>query len=213
MKRMIAMLLVCCVILSGFTALSAAPTEEQWKDLADYRIMVGDPSGELREQDGITRAEAVKMICASMGMTGAAQGLPTAFKDVPETHWAAGYIALAAQMGIVQGDENGLFAPNAQITNEEMLKMIVVALGYAPMADMRGGYPAGYTMLGTSLGLTADMTLQTNVTALRSDAALMMVRALDIPLMKQVGFGSTVEYAIMNGENGVELQTLRMLLQ
>ena len=50
------------------------------------------------------------------------------------------------------------FAPQADVTAEQALKMIVCALGYEPMAiDIAGGadkvWPAGYTTVASNLGI------------------------------------------------------------
>jgi len=214
MKKFISCMLVCVMLLS--TVVFAAPSEEQLKDLKDLKIMVGDDDGNMRLDDTITRAEAAKMICVIYGLnvgSFADNVEPSAFADVPDTHWAKNYINYVKDLRIVEGDENGNFNPEATITNEEIIKMLVVTLGYSPMADQTGGYPMGYTRTAQKIGLTSDLMLEVDVPAIRGDVALMFATALDIPVMVQTSWsadGSTT-YAILDGSAGTEKKTLRIM--
>lgn len=214
MKKIISCMLIFVMLLSA--VVFAAPSEEQLKDLKDLKIMVGDDDGNMRLDDTITRAEAAKMICVIYGLTVdsfADNVEPSAFADVPDTHWAKNYINCVKGLMIVEGDENGNFNPEATITNEEIIKMLVVTLGYSPMADQTGGYPMGYTRTAQKIGLTSDLMLEVDVPAIRGDVALMFATALDIPVMVQTSWspdGST-SYVICDGSNGIEKKTLRIM--
>ncbi len=214
MKKLISCILV--LIMSLSVVAFAAPSDEQLKDLKDLKIMVGDEDGNMRLEDTITRAEAAKMICVVQGLTAdsfADNVESSAFPDVPDTHWAKNYINCVKELGIVVGDENGNFNPEATITNEEIIKMLIVALGYSPMADQTGGYPMGYTRTAQKIGLTEGLMLEVDVPAIRGDVATMFAVALDIPLMAQTSWspdGST-SYAILDGSAGTEKKTLRIM--
>ena len=214
MKKIISCMLIFVMLLSA--VVFAAPSEEQLKDLKDLKIMVGDDDGNMRLDDTITRAEAAKMICVIYGLTVdsfADNVEPSAFADVPDTHWAKNYINCVKGLMIAEGDENGNFNPEATITNEEIIKMLVVTLGYSPMADQTGGYPMGYTRTAQKIGITSDLMLEVDVPAIRGDVALMFATALDIPVMVQTSWstdGST-SYAILDGSAGTEKKTLRIM--
>ena len=214
MKKLISCILIFIMSLSAVAF--AAPSDEQLKDLKDLKIMVGDDDGNMRLDDTITRAEAAKMICAVQGITVdsfANNVESSAFPDVPDTHWAKNYINCVKALFIAQGDENGNFNPEATITNEEIIKMLIVALGYNPMADQIGGYPMGYTRTAQRIGLTADLMLEVEAPAIRRDVAVMFAVALDIPLMVQTGWsadGST-SYVILDGSAGTEKKSLRTM--
>ncbi len=214
MKKLISCILIFVMLLS--TVVFAAPSEEQLKDLRNYEIMVGDDDGEMRLDDTITRAEAAKMICAIQGIivdSFADNVESSAFPDVPDTHWAKNYINCVKDLRIVEGDEKGNFNPEATITNEEIIKMLIVALGYSPMADQTGGYPMGFTRTAQKIGLTSDLMLKVDTPAIRGDVAVMFAAALDIPVMAQTGWstdGST-SYAICDGSQGTTRKTLRIM--
>lgn len=213
MKKLFAIILTLslCVVM-GFSCLASTITAEELEELKTYEIFTGDSEGNLRLEDDINRAEAIKMICTLLCL----KPDPTSkcsFPDVAPGHWAEGWIELGKMMGIVSGDDKGNFRPYDPVTNEEYIKMLVVSLGYQPLAEQRGGFPAGYIAVANSSGLTKDMQFMVNVSAKRGDVALMTYRALDVPVMAQTGFGSQVEYQIMNGENGTDKRTLRLELQ
>lgn len=213
MKKLftIVLTLSLCVMM-GFSCLASTITAEELEELKTYEIFTGDSEGNLRLEDDINRAEAVKMICTLLCL----KPDPTSkcsFPDVAPGHWAEGWIELGKMMGIVSGDDNGNFRPYDPVTNEEYIKMLVISIGYQPLAEQRGGFPAGYIAVANSSGLTKDMQFMVNVSAKRGDVALMTYRALDVPVMAQTGFGSQVEYQIMNGENGTDKRTLRLELQ
>ncbi len=52
------------------------------------------------------------------------------FKDVPTNHPFAGYIAYCAQQGIINGYDSNTFKPEAPLTGNHFMKMLLGALGY-----------------------------------------------------------------------------------
>lgn len=96
---------------------------EYIKSLTDNGILNGDDDGFFRPDDSITRAEFTAMITRLCG--GSAGGLTSEFLDVGADEWYSGYIAWAAQNGIVSGVGNNRFEPNSAITREDMCVMIV----------------------------------------------------------------------------------------
>ncbi len=207
MKKVMAFLLMFNMLWVTTTG-TLGLEDIQKKTLYDFEIMVGDETGELHLERTITRAEAAKMICVAGSVT--PQTVFTeedGFPDVNVEHWAFPYVCALKEAGIVNGDENGHFNPENEITNEEIVKMIVALLGYSELAIARGGYPAGYTAQAGVLGITKGMQFAVNVPAVRRDVAIMIYQALDVPLMVMDEEGI---YVINNGKNGVPLRTLRM---
>ncbi len=88
------------------------------------------------DPDGmVTRAEFVKMLSSAMGI--ATSGTVT-FTDAQPGDWYYPYVAGAAQLGIVQGYEDGSFGANRAITRQEMatlVKRAADALGKALPTD------------------------------------------------------------------------------
>ena len=124
MKKILCVLLIFVLSLSS---VFATASDEQLKDLKDLKIMVGDEDGNMRLDDSITRAEAAKMICVIQGIgtdSFADTVEPSAFPDVADSHWAKNYINAMKDLQIMIGDEKGNFNPEAEITNEEIIKTL-----------------------------------------------------------------------------------------
>ncbi len=201
MKKIFSVLLALFAVFSAAAAFAAEPDARQLEDLKKFNIMVGDKNGDLHLDSNITRAEAVKMVVAMCGGKDLDDSYPKnpVFEDVTEYHWAYDYIKYAKGW-LINGYEDGYFYPDDAITNEELVKLIVCALGFEPMAESRGGWPAGYIAAGSSCGITKDLMLKIGEAATRGDAAIMIYRALDAPHleMKSLNLASgDAEYELL----------------
>ena len=203
-------------VLSGTIALSAllsiaAPAsaaipsdvkgtryEEPVQILSALKIMVGDENGEFRLDDTIIRSEVTKMAVHVLGLEDAAESAKgqTMFDDVSTDHWANGYINLAVSQGIIEGDGDGNFRPNAPITYAEAMTILVRATGYTVSAEGKGGYPQGYIQVATSNGLTKNVQGSSAEEISRGNVAYLTTNALESRLMEQTGFGSGASYEI-----------------
>ena len=191
--------------------LNENPDNEAMFELQKYGIIEGDPNGDLRPYTTITRAEMAKVLCKALGLPKMDNG-KSAFSDMTSAHWAYGYIEAAYASGLIDGNDDGTFAPDNDVKFSEAVKMIVTALGYKPMAEQRGGFPYGYTQIASQNGVTKDIDHALDVPCNRNIVFKMLHNALDVPCMIQTGFGSNAEYAIANGENGTPYKTLRSLI-
>lgn len=165
----------------------------------------------------ITRGEMAKIITQLYGyddnlevfnLTGEKKTCD--FIDVSSKNPYLSDINFVSQSGIMNGYGNDLFLPDKDITFSEALKTIITVLGYEPLALQNGGFPQGYHSVANELGLIlypyAD---DHNITG--QELCDIIHKTLDVPLMKQNGFGAIVSYITMDGKNGTELQTLRII--
>ena len=79
-------------------------------------------------EEHLTRAEAVKLLVHASGMEGLTENVDMSqqhFKDVPSSHWAFKYIELMKSYHMVAGMPDGNFYPDADISYEEMIALIV----------------------------------------------------------------------------------------
>ncbi len=224
MKRIISVVLVGVMTLSmcfgsvlakdSAGDVSIIELEQSVNELKGYGILKGDPDGNMRLEDNITRAEAIVLIIrANAELNEIAQNevFDVKFTDI-ENHWAANEISFAMQNGLVDGTSETTFEPEREVTNAEFIKMLVTLLGYKPMAE-RMGYPQGYVMVASQNGLTNGINLNLDAEAVRGDVVKMIANSLDVPMMVQRGFGAYEEYTVMDGKNGVKLSTLRTILE
>ena len=153
-------------------------------------LIKGYEDGAFKPQETITRAEAIAMIDRMLGLHSAIGQTTTAYRDVPANHWASGYITIGTAQGIIAGYGDGTFRPEAPVTYEQMIKMIVYAMGFGPIADQTSTYPANVLMIGSQYGVIDGVNVATGKSALRGDVAQLIYNALDEPLMVIGGIGS-----------------------
>ncbi|MBQ7975829.1 MAG: S-layer homology domain-containing protein [Clostridia bacterium] len=195
LKKVIASVAALAMSLSCFTAFAAdfsdveatASYKPAIDELVALEIVNGYEDGTFKPDAEITRAEVTKMVVAAMGpsYTAAAESSKgnAEFSDVVN-HWAAGFISVGVGAKFINGMGDGTFAPDANVTYAQIVKMLVAALGYESAANIAGGYPNGYISTGNQIGVTAGVTgvsADTNVT--RAQVAQLISNALDIPLV------------------------------
>ena len=163
--------------------------------LSALDILKGYDDGSFKPEGKITRAEYATIVCRilNMGDAGATQ-VGGYFTDVTADHWASGYIATASQLGIVNGMGDGTFAPEAEVTYEQSVAMLVRALGYELKAQSMGGYPTGYMMIANQESITVGTT-NTAGGASRATVARLTYNALTVPMMGQTKWGADAEFA------------------
>lgn len=105
--------------------------------LANLGIVSGYGDHKFGPNDTMTRAQFAT-ICARIGKLNASGA--TKFTDVPETHWAAGYIKAAADNGWISGYGDGTFGPDNSITRAQVVTILNRVLGRTPksIANMSG---------------------------------------------------------------------------
>ncbi|MBU8881139.1 S-layer homology domain-containing protein [Bacillus sp. FJAT-29790] len=79
----------------------------------------------VKPDNKITRAQFVKILVNALGLKN--NGAAKAFPDVKQGDWFFEYVNIASGLGIINGKDDGTFAPNANITRDQMTKMIVLA--------------------------------------------------------------------------------------
>lgn len=203
-KKLIVALVVAGLMLSMVSVgFAAAPADVQGKDceqavsnLSALDILAGFPDGTFKPDEPVTRAQMAKIAVLSLGLgdVASASKVDTKFPDVKADHWAAGYINVAVDQGLLKGYPDGTFKPNNNVTYAEMLAIEVRALGYEPA--VKGVWPTNYISKAADLDLTDDITFTANAAATRGDVAIVANASLDVFLMEQTGWGDSATYAV-----------------
>lgn len=198
MKKTIATFVASVMVLGtgviNTTAFAESRYEEAIGAMGALEIMVGDAgSTDFRENDPIKRSEFAKVAIHALGLSEVAASFvqSSAFPDVAEDHWAKGYIATAAQQGIVIGDTEGNFRPDDPVSYEEAITVLVRMAGYEVAAQSAGGYPVGYLTVGQNGGMLDKIPAQSGP-ASRGMVAQMTYNALKTPMMEKKGETYTV---------------------
>ncbi|MBR5237048.1 MAG: S-layer homology domain-containing protein [Clostridia bacterium] len=192
------------VAISSFAAVpgdaAGSVYEEAIETLGALDIMIGDDDGAFRPEATIKRSEFAKVAVTAMGLGNVAEasGHKTKFPDVVENHWANGYINVATEQGVIIGDDQGNFRPDDSISYAEAMTMLVRITGFEPAAEAKGGFPGGYMVIGSQNGISKNAVANANDAVVRGMVAQMTFNALTIKMMEQTGFGSDVQYEIVD---------------
>ncbi|MDP4118353.1 MAG: S-layer homology domain-containing protein [Bacillota bacterium] len=199
LTKVLALVLALTMIVSvaGFAKTytdvkSDASYSEAVSVLSDLGLVKGYEDGTFGADKTLTRAEGAALVVRLVGLEEAAvaaTGSETSFTDVPASHWASGYVAVATQNGIVNGMGDGTFAPDAELTFAQITKMVVVALGYAPLVSELGEWPNNYLSAASQIKLTAGIAGKADDPVSRGTTARILYSSLTIPKMEKSGIG------------------------
>lgn len=213
MKKFLSIILAGLLLLGSFNVF-ATDTADYIEELSKYGIIKGDPDGNMRLSDTLTRAEAVTLLVRLYGFAPeTSDAVPANIFFDMDGHWACNAAMIAKGLRIVDKTDGETFNPDESIVAEEFVKMVVTLLGYKEVAEQKAGNNIGYLLQASQLGVTKGVSMATGQAITRENAAQMLCNSLDIPLMVMTSFGVNNEYTIMNGKNGNEYRSLRTMLE
>jgi hypothetical protein len=134
-SNILASTIVLSTVFSPLAASAEAPAGSQvvtskgdaLQQARELGLLVGDPNGELRPNDRLTRMELAKIFCSLFQLEVEAAQTP-AFSDVAANDWGFNYVETVRKAGLMQGDGTS-FRPNDLITREELAVVLVRGLG------------------------------------------------------------------------------------
>jgi hypothetical protein len=227
-KRFMALLLTLVLVFGSMSSAFAAVNEDVVD--TDYEvavtklnavgIMEGYPDGTFRPEGQITRAEFAKIAVLALGLNDAAEvsKSDTIFTDVDAFHWAAGYINVAVDRGILKGYPDGTYKPSAPLSNAEATTVLTRLVGLGPVVDKEGNWPANYITRANIIGILDDVVVSSTANASRGNAAKMLVNTLEVNKWGATGYGDdgSVDYGELwkneEDENGDEKRVAVTLL-
>lgn len=211
-KKVLALVLAVATLLS-FATIASAKTAD-FKDAKDVKnteavdilsaigVLNGYKDGEYKPNRVITRAEAAKIIAMfDNGDTNIKElYAPVNFTDVASNHWAQSYISYCYHTGIIAGVGNNKYAPEAEVTGVQFLKMVLVVLGFD--AKEEGLVGTGYSVRARNLarevgllnGIGNDFDYTKGLT--RDNAAQIMLNALQ---SYTVEYGKVIDGSVQKG--------------
>jgi len=97
----------------------------------------GYPDGTFRPSRQVTRAEMAVMLSRALGAqpTAAAEPALTPYKDVRPDYWAYQAIVQVRELGLMVGDTDGRFRPEAAVTRAEMAAIAMKRSGLQERTD------------------------------------------------------------------------------
>lgn len=227
-KRLTALLLcaACVCALVSVPPAKAAGAVSTFPDITDPQVgravealrtmgvVDGGGDGTYNPGGSLTRAAFCKMAILVMGKgdEADAQANRTIFNDVPGSHWARGYVNLAALTTVGGGEDgkggfrlmmglgNGSFAPDRVISYGEAVTILLRLLGYVKEAELN--WPNGAVSTADSLGLTEGFTPpKAGATVTRAQAALLFCNMLTTPMSgnKDQTYLDSLGYTVKKG--------------
>ena len=213
LKKVISAVAALAMSVTSFVAMASYPdvadTDKHASainELSALGVIEGFEDGTFHPDELVTRAQMAAMVCRALNNFNAESNKIQKFNDVPADNWAAGWVATAADAGIINGTGNGNFDPSLNVTYAQTAKMLVSAMGYGDWAENAGGWPSGYLSYANSTGVTSNVTGVANDTALtRAQCAQMIVNALEAPILKQTSMQTGYDgkpYAVLTQMDG-----------
>lgn len=176
-RKLMALLVVVALVFGLVGTAFAAGNDKQQaaaEFLAGFELVKGVAPGDYALDQTLKRGElaaiAVRVLYGAdtEKLAGLLKG-STRFSDIA-SHWASGYIALAANAGIVNGYPDGTFKPDAPVTYEQAAAMLLRLLD----PEFKGEWPTAYVAAAQELGLLADVpSFKVGAPALRGDVFVM----------------------------------------
>ena len=146
-KKVLALVLVLATLLGLATMASATEYkdadqidtsyDEAVKVLDLIETMQGYPNGEFRPTANITREEAAKLIAIFDNKDSDISTYYTSINPFADEkgRWGESYVGYGYRAGIIAGMNATTFAPTANVTGTQFLKMALVTLGYDQEAE------------------------------------------------------------------------------
>lgn len=140
-------------------------------------IITGYEDGSVKPDSTVTRAEMAAIILRMINYTSTST-YQNIFTDVTSSHWAADTIQTASALSIINGMGDGTFAPDGNVTYEQVAKMIVCAMNFTDSAEYYGGYPNGYIKVASDKEITKNAPGTIGVASERGVVIKMVYNAL-----------------------------------
>lgn len=155
----------------------ATQYEKPYKILSELGI-VSDDFGEPDSfGEEATRALAVSSIIRLLGLHREEDVNSPAFDDVDFFAMYATDIQIAKDMNLISGVSEDEFAPDKGIVCQDAMKILVNALNHGIKAEAYGGYPYGYLMVASELGLLRGVETNTSDVLTKYDLLMILYNA------------------------------------
>lgn len=195
MKKFIAIIMAVIMIMSfatiafaanGFTDISKSRYETAINELYDLGIVNGYSATKFGTNYTLTRAEACAIIVRALYSEKMVHDVIN-FTDVSYRDWFYDYVNTAVFYDIMHGHNATTFAPNDEITYDQMATLILNALGYnAP--QLAGKWPVNVERIAARLGLYTNIYSYVDGSdpITRGEACQMLYNALDCYVVEYV---------------------------
>lgn len=155
-RKFLAIFLTMIMVISQMILPSFADEQiqsDEMKLLVDLEIL----NNEKVSVEPVTRGDFTVATVALLGIK--VYSGENYFSDITDN---AGPINTAASIGIIKGTGDGLFMPDATITFDQAVKILVAALGYEVKTNY--DFPSGYLSVAAQIGLLKGVSSESKFT-------------------------------------------------
>lgn len=163
----------------------------------------GGGGGSVKGTSGITGVDVTNY---PIDMTPEVKEEPVKFTDIDGVQWAKEAIDALSADGVISGIGGGQFAPEANVTREQFVKMIVsamnmeVAEGNADFSDLENGaWYQSYVNTAVKNGVISgigDGKFGVGQSITREDAAVILYRAAKLSAKGELSFNDSADIAL-----------------
>ena len=213
-KKVLALVLVLATLM-GFATVAGAAYKDEDQISADYseaikvleliETMEGYPDGTFGPKKTITREEAAKLIAIFDNKDSDISTYYTSINPFADEkgRWGESYVGYGYRAGIIAGMNATTYAPTANVTGTQFLKMALVTLGYDQEAEgfVGSSWAVNVLALAKKIGLIDDLAdgWKPEADLTREEAAQILLNTLKANTVeyaqeaKQVGFKPTAK--------------------
>lgn len=166
--------------------------------LKNLGIINETDEGKLEPDKETTRGELAMIVANLLNLSADTAENTPYFKDISPDDYYCGAAELLHNIGVVGGDENECFLPNETVFYSEAVKILTSALGHGEEAEEDGGYPSGYMLMGTRIGLCDGIDLNSGDKMTRGDISILVYNALSIKPLSRITYGGEGLLAVNN---------------
>lgn len=203
MKKITANIIIGILLVMCLMTITVAANNER-TNISDEAVNViklleianGDQNGNMNYSSNVTRAEFVKMTVNASTDKNLASNTKlnvSIFPDVRNNHWAASYVSVAINRGLVNGYLDGTFKPSNPVTLEEAATIILRLLGYSN-SDLIGNYPTAQLNKYRELELDENITAQQGDKMSREQCMILIYNMLSTKTKSGVVYCTTLGY-------------------
>lgn len=154
-KKIFTMFLILVLVFNAYSLGAIAATDDEiysGNQLRTLGILKGYSDGSLKLDNNISRAEVATLAVRILGYEDTIiLGQGKDFFDVDHAYWAFNNIQNAYKLGIIKGYPGGDFRPLNNITYQEVIAIMVNALGESN--NLEGDWPHNYLNKAKALGV------------------------------------------------------------
>lgn len=190
-RKIITLVLTIALMLTSMTTVFAAdtiypsdvintPLITSVKFLIDKKVLSGYPDGTYKPNNPITRAEIAVAVAKMTNRINNldAMAAKNVFTDLGGYDWAKGHVNALVDAGIIKGKTTTTYAPGSNITNAELITILVrTNAGAASELETYGTWPNNYIQYVQLYNLLGDVSITDwNAAATRGDTAKLIYR-------------------------------------